>query len=68
MLRNFETVRPIKTASKVAQDLKEKSHESLRNEKKKYPWNLRGGGFRPPAFLGLGLKLVYVYACEGWLT
>ena len=35
MLRNFGTIRPIfpKIAPKVAQDLKEKSHESSRREK-----------------------------------
>ena len=42
MLRNFGTVRPIfpKIAPKVAQDFKEKSHESLRRGKK-YPRNYR---------------------------
>ena len=53
MLRNFGTVRPIfpKIAPKVAQDLKEKSHESSRREKK-FPQNYRakrrGGGRIPP--------------------
>ena len=42
MLRNFETVRPIfpKIAAKVAQDFKEKSHESSRRGKK-IPRNYR---------------------------
>ena len=54
MLRNFWTIRPIfpKIAPKVAQNLKEKSHESSRRGKK-ILWNYRakrrgGGGFRPP--------------------
>ena len=54
MLRNFWTVRPIflKIAAKVAQDFKEKSHESSRRAKK-FPQNYRakcrgGGGFPPP--------------------
>ena len=51
MLRNLTTVRPIfpKIAPKVAQDLKEKSHESLRRGKKNpqnYRAKRRGGG--PP--------------------
>ena len=61
MLRNFRTVRPIfpKIAPKVAQNFKEKSHESSRRAKK-FPWNYRakrrGGGIPPPpppALLGL---------------
>ena len=63
MLRNFGTVRPIfpKIAPKVAQDLKEKSHESSRRGKK-FPRNYRakrrGGADSappppPPALLGL---------------
>ena len=54
MLRNFRTIRPIfpKIAPKVAQNLKEKSHESSRREKKilrNYRAKRRGGGgFRPP--------------------
>ena len=62
MLRNCGTVRPIfpKIAPKVAQDLKEKSHESSWRGTK-FPRNYRakrrgGGGFRPPpppALLGL---------------
>ena len=60
MLRNFQTVRPIfpKIAPKVAQNFKEKSHESPRRGKK-FLRNYRakrrgGGGFRPPpALLGL---------------
>ena len=52
MLRNFGTVRPIfpKIARKVAQDFKEKSHESLRRGKK-FPRNYRAkrrGGAPPP--------------------
>ena len=54
MLRNFRTVRPIfpKIAPKVAQDFKEKRHESSRREKK-IPRNYRakcrgGGGADPP--------------------
>ena len=54
MLRNFRTIRPIfpKIAPKVAQNLKEKSHESSRRGKK-FLRNYRakrrgGGGFRPP--------------------
>ena len=61
MLRNSGTVRPIfsKIVSKVAQDLKEKSHESAAR-KQIFPQNCRakcrgGGGFRPPPVL-LGLK------------
>ena len=57
MLRNFGTVRPIftKIAPKVAQDLKEKSHESSWRGKK-FPRNIArnvegGGGFRPPPAL-----------------
>ena len=60
MLRNSETVRPIfsKIVSKVAQDLKEKSHQSAvrwgkiwRNYREKCGG---GGPFRPPpVFLGL---------------
>ena len=64
MLRNIGTVRPIfpKIAPKVAQDFKEKSHESSRREKKNSTKLSRktsrgGGGFRPPppppALLGL---------------
>ena len=54
MLRNFGTVRPIfpKIAPKVAQDLKEKSHESSqrgKNFSRNYRAKRRGGGgFRPP--------------------
>ena len=61
MLRNFRTVRPIfpKIAPKVAQNLKEKSHESSRRGKKilrNYRAKRRGGGgIRPPPAL-LGLK------------
>ena len=67
MLRNFRTVRPIfpKIAPKVAQNLKEKSHESSWRGKK-FPQNYRakrrgGGGFRPPppALLGLNEWLVF---------
>ena len=55
MLHNFGTVRPIfpKIAPKVAQDLKEKSHESS-GRGNFFPRNYRakrrggGGGFRPP--------------------
>ena len=63
MLRNLRTVRPIfpKIAPKVAQDLKEKSHESLRR-RKKFLRNYRakrrgGGGIRPPPGL-LGLNFI----------
>ena len=44
MLRNLRTVRPIfpKIAPKVAQDFKEKSHESLRRGNK-VPRNVEGG-------------------------
>ena len=54
MLRNFGTVRPIfpKIAPKVAQDLKEKSHESSRRGKK-IPRNYRAKRRGPPALLGL---------------
>ena len=54
MLCNFRTIRPIfsKIAPKVAQNLKEKSHESSRRGKKhlrNYRAKRRGGGgFRPP--------------------
>ena len=53
MLRNFGTVRPIfpKIAPKVAQDLKEKRHESSRREKKiprNYRAKHRGGADSPP--------------------
>ena len=55
MLRNFRTIRPIfpKIAPKVAQNLKEKSHESSRCEKKilrNYRANetSRGGRIPPP--------------------
>ena len=50
MLRNFGTVRLIfpKIAPKVAQDLKEKSHESLRREKMRETLRGGGGGIRPP--------------------
>ena len=58
-LRNFGTVRPIftKIASKVAQDSKEKSHESAVRGKK-FPRNYHakrrgGGGFHPPPPPGL---------------
>ena len=57
MLRNSETVRPIfsKIVSKVAQDLKEKSHQSaVRGEKiwRNYREKCGGGGpFRPPPSL-----------------
>ena len=61
MLRNFRTVRPIfpKIAPKVAQNLKEKSHESSCRAKK-FLRNYRakrrgGGGIRPPTAL-LGLR------------
>ena len=52
MLRNFRTVRPIfpKIAPKVAQNFKEKSHESSRAEKnfrEIIARNVEGGGFRP---------------------
>ena len=54
MLRNFRTIRLIfpKIAAKVAQNLKEKSHERSRRGKK-FLRNYRakrrgGGGFRPP--------------------
>ena len=59
MLRNFGTVRPIflKIAAKVAQDFKEKSHESSRRGKK-FPRNYRakhrgGADSALPALLGL---------------
>ena len=58
MLRNFGTVRPIfpKIAPKVAQDLKEKSHESSRRN---YRAKHRGGADSapppPPALLGLSI-------------
>ena len=67
MLRNFGTVRPIfsKIASKVAQDLKEKSQESSRREKQipqNYRAKCRGGADSaspppppPPALLGLNM-------------
>ena len=69
MLRNFKTVRPIfpKIAPKVAQDFKEKSHESSRREKKKIheiiAQNVEGGGGRadsappppPRPFSGLSI-------------
>ena len=54
MLRNFGTVRPIfpKIAAKVAQDLKEKSHESSRRGKnfstKLSRETSRGGRIPPP--------------------
>ena len=53
MLRNFRTIRPIfpKIAPKVAQNLKEKSHESSRRRKKflqNYRAKRRGGGRIPP--------------------
>ena len=54
ILRNFRTIRPIfpKIAPKVAQNLKEKSHESSRRGKnflRNYRAKRRGGGgFRPP--------------------
>ena len=54
MLRNFRTIRPIfpKIAPKVAQNLKEKSHESSQRGKnflRNYRAKRRGGGgFRPP--------------------
>ena len=53
MLRNFGTVRPIfpKIAPKVAQDLKEKSNESSRREKKNprnYRAKCRGGADSAP--------------------
>ena len=53
MLRNFRTVRPIfpKIAPKVAQNLKEKSHESSRREKKnsaKLSHETSRGGAAPP--------------------
>ena len=49
MLRNLRTVRPIfpKIVPKVAQDFKEKSHESLRRGKKFreiIAQNVEGGG------------------------
>ena len=62
MLRNFRTIRPIfpKIAPKVAQNWKEKSHESSRRGKKflrNYRAKRRGGGRipppPPPALLGL---------------
>ena len=64
MLRNFRTVRPIfpKIAAKVAQNLKEKSHESSRRAKKflrNYRAKRRGGADSapPPALLGLKINL-----------
>ena len=54
MLRNFGTVSQIfpKIAPKVAQNCKEKSHESSLLKKKKIreiiAQNVEGGGFRPP--------------------
>ena len=62
MLRNFRTVRLIfpKIAQKVAQNFKEKSHESSRRGKK-FPRNYRakrrGGGGRIPALLGLKTRI-----------
>ena len=66
MLRNFRTIRPIfpKIAPKVAQNLKEKSHESSRRGKKflrNYRAKRRGGGADsapPPALLGLNRYLM----------
>ena len=62
MLRNLRTVRPIfpKIAPKVAQDFKEKSHESLRRGKtflRNYRAKRRGGvaDSAPPFLLGLTL-------------
>ena len=51
MLHNFRTVRPIfpKIAPKVAQDFKEKSHESSLREKK-IPRNVEGGADPPRPF------------------
>ena len=66
MLRNFRTVHPIfpKIAPKVAQNFKEKSHESSpRGEKilRNYRAKRRGGGgFRPPPAL-LGLRYLKVF-------
>ena len=53
MLRNFRTIRPIfpKIAPKVAQNLKEKSHESSRRGKKimrNYRAKRRGGADSAP--------------------
>ena len=77
MLRNLRTVRPIfsKMAPKVAQDLKRKSHESLRREKKilrNYRAKRRGGGggFRPPpppGLLGL-IKWIVLHAANVSVT
>ena len=64
MLRNFGTVRPIftKIASKVGQDLKEKSHKSSQRKTKWLRETSRVGGgggggegvdSAPPAWLGL---------------
>ena len=60
MLRNLRTVRLIfpKIAAKVAQDFKEKSHESLRREFFSPETIARNveGGFRPPPPGLLGLN------------
>ena len=58
MLRNLRTVRPIfqKIAPKVAQDFKEKSHESLRRGK-----NYRAKRWGPPPPVLLGLKDFYFF-------
>ena len=75
MLRNFRTICPIfpKIVPKVAQNLKEKSHESSRCGKK-FLWNYRaksrGGGADsappppPPALLGLKVLGKSVGLCK----
>ena len=73
MLRNLRTVRLIfpKIAPKVAQDFKEKSHESLRREKKipqNYRVKRRGGGgaeSAPPGLLRLTLSRPLSHLCDG---
>ena len=70
MLRNLRTVRPIfpKIAPKVAQDFKEKSHESLRRGKKntaKLSRKTSRGGGRPAPPVLLGLKSCNL--CQIWI-
>ena len=66
MLRNLRTVRPIfpKIAPKVAQDFKEKSHESLRRGKK-FPQNYRakrrgGADSAPPVLLEKIIRTFFI--------
>ena len=74
MLRNFGTVRPIfpKIAAIVAQDFKEKSHESSRREKKFHEIiarNVEGGGGRPPPPPGpFRVKQVREQICYNYCT